>query len=118
MKFFIVLTIFILNLFSIHASIEKDYLIKAENEFDIIDLLELALNIPDEFTIDEIIIAISQTAILETVNPLNKPDNYDDLVKNWIGILNELAANGTGSVLIQELKPYKSNNFFDSCFKL
>jgi hypothetical protein len=111
MRFFVIFII--LSLFSIHASnIEKDYFInlKAENGLNIISLLETSLNIPDEFTLNDIIVITSQNVILETIDSSDKPNNFDELVENWIDILNGLAVNGTGSLLIKELKPYISKN--------
>ncbi len=111
MRFFVIFII--LSLFSIHASnIEKDYFInlKAENGLNIISLLETSLNIPDEFTLNNFIVITSQNVILETIDSSDKPNNFDELVENWIDILNGLAVNGTGSLLIKELKPYISKN--------
>ena len=111
MRFFIIFTIF--NLLSIFALTEKDYAVnsKTENEFYLIGLLETGLSLPDEFVLNEIIVIASQNVILETVDSSNKPDNFDDLVENWIDILSLLAVKGTGSVMIKEFKPYMSKNY-------
>jgi hypothetical protein len=104
---FIILNISFWNSRFTHA-LNNDAIVELKEEFDILALLNTLLAVPDDWTLDEILIIGTQNIILDVVDSPIKPENFDELVANWIKILGVLNVNGTSAVLIGELKPYIS----------
>ena len=118
---FFILNISFWNSLLTHAlNNDEEAIVELNEEFDVLGLLNTLLNVPDDWTLDEILIIGTQNVILDVLDSPIKPDNFDELVANWIKILGVLNVNGTSAVLIGELKPYISKilvlcnfNFFD-----
>ena len=110
MKTCLIFSIIISSLIFTNAFNEKHHIVnlKANTELDLIGVLETLLDVKDEISLHEIIVILTQNAMLDTIDSPKKPDNYDELLENWIIILTVLEESGTGSVLIKDLKPYIS----------
>ena len=115
MKINVLFGILVSNLFLIQAiHNDSSFVIRQDNDLDLVGLLESLLDVPDAFILGDILIIVTQNAILETIDSPNKPDNYDELLDNWIEIINLLNNVGTANVTIGELKPYISINLIFS----